>query len=304
MRHAICLLLIITAVALGAAEPAAVADRVVILVIDGPRWTETWGQEGRPNIPVRAALAPAGTLYTRFANAGPTYTNAGHAALTTGFYQEIDNSGKELPAHASVFQRHLAASGAPAEDAWIVCSKDKLDILSDTRDPKWSGKHRPRSDCGKGGPGHGYRRDPETVARVLAVLAEHHPHLMIVNLLEPDAQGHANDWEAYLRGIRDTDRDVGLIWQALNQDPVYAGRTTLFVTNDHGRHPDGHKDGFVSHGDDCPGCHHIELLAIGPGFAPGAVVDEPRGQIDIAVTAARILGVELPGSAGVDLRTP
>jgi predicted AlkP superfamily pyrophosphatase or phosphodiesterase len=299
MRIPAVLALLVLTVALHA-QAAPRADRVVIVVVDGPRWTETWGQEGRPNIPRRAAMAAAGTLYADFANDGPTYTNAGHSAITTGFYQEIDNHGKELPAHAGIFQRYLAASAAPATDAWLVTSKDKLDILADTTDPAWAGKHRPSTDCGKDGKGggSGYRDDPDTVTRVLAVLDEHHPHLMLVNLRDPDSRGHANDWPGYLQGIRDTDAGVGRIWDHLQADATYAGRTVLFVTNDHGRHPDGHKDGFVNHGDDCPGCHKIELLAMGPGFAPGAVVAEHHHQIDIAVTVARILGFELPGSAG------
>ncbi|MFT3766283.1 MAG: alkaline phosphatase family protein [Minicystis sp.] len=276
------------------------AERVVILVIDGARWTETWGQEGRPNIPRRVEMAKAGTWYADFANDGPTYTNAGHTALSTGFYQEINNSGKELPAHAGVFQRYLATSGAKATDAWIVTSKDKLDILADTTDPEWTGKHRPSTDCGKDGKGggSGYRDDSQTVDRLLAILAEHKPHLVLVNLREPDSSGHAKDWEGYLKGIRDTDQLAGRVWDFLQQDPVYAGHTALFITNDHGRHFDGHKDGYVSHGDDCPGCHKIELLAMGPGFAPGAVVAEHHGQIDVAATAAHILGLRASGVEG------
>jgi hypothetical protein len=40
-------------------------------------------------------------------------------------------------------------------------------------------------------------------------------------------------------------------------------KTTLFITNDHGRNADGHKDGFISHGDGSEGNRHIFLLAIG-----------------------------------------
>ena len=39
----------------------------------------------------------------------------------------------------------------------------------------------------------------------------------------------------------------------------YKDKTTLIVSNDHGRHIDS-KGGFQNHGDDCAGCRHIEFL--------------------------------------------
>ena len=99
-------------------------------------------------------------------------------------------------------------------------------------------------------------------------------------------------------GIQDTDELAAKLWTWIQSQPDFANQTALFITNDHGRHADGHLDGYVSHGDDCPSCHHISLLALGPDFKKGAVVETHRGQIDIAETAAEILGVKLPASKG------
>ena len=276
---------------------AATVEHVIVAVIDGPRWSETWGEATRQYIPRRATdLLPQGTWFSDFANDGPTYTNAGHAAMTTGVYQEIDNTGKELPRNPSLFQRWLKASGAPPERAWIVTTKDKLSILSDTVDPDWHGRFLCRTDCGVDGKGSGagYREDAETFFRLLAVLREHHPRLVLSNFKEPDASGHHKDWQGYLRGIRDTDAMIGKLWEFLQTDPVYAGRSVLFITNDHGRHLDGVGDGFVSHGDACAGCRKIELLALGAGITPGTVVATHHNQIDLAATIARLIGVDLP----------
>ena len=94
-------LLAVLGVGVWGAEPTrqSQAKRVIILVIDGPRWTETWGEPNRANIPHEAKeLAPQGVMFTNFQNDGPTYTNAGHTALVTGNYvKKINNSGKELP---------------------------------------------------------------------------------------------------------------------------------------------------------------------------------------------------------------
>ena len=276
-------------------------ERILVVVIDGPRWSETWGEATRAYIPRRALeLAPAGVLFTNFRNAGWTYTNAGHAAITTGVNQSIDNSGRELPAHESWLQRWRALTGKPAESAWIVTSKDKLAVLADTTDTTWAGRLSPATNCGIAGKGlgSGYRDDQSTMRAVEQILDTHAPHLLVVNLLGPDANGHARKWEGYLAAIHETDALVADLWARVQSMEAFRGRTALFITNDHGRHLDGVKDGFVSHEDDCPGCRHIELLAVIPGVVGGQVVDTEYNQTDIAATITRLLGLDLPASTG------
>lgn len=273
---------------------------VVILVIDGPRWTETWGKPGRDLIPVRdQVLRPAGAVFTDMGCDGPTYTNAGHTALVTGFYQSINNNGLELPRNPTLSQR-LLATGVDVKSAWIVASKDKLQVLTDSMAPEWKRKHVCSSDCGKGGEGvgAGYRDDQTTFERAKAIISEHHPRFMLINFKEPDSSGHAKKWDQYLANIRITDAYAGEVWKHLQADPVMRDRTTMFITNDHGRHLDGHKDGYISHGDDCAGCRKIELLAIGPDIKPGITIDAHYSQIDVAVTSAALLGLTIPGSSG------
>ena len=285
----------------GAGEAAATpwkTRHVVVLVIDGPRWTETWGKAGRDLIPVRdKVLAPQGVLLSDMANDGPTYTNAGHSALTTGFHQEINNSGQELPRNPSITQRVVAA-GTDPKQVWVVSSKDKLQILTDSTAKDWNHRHLCSFLCGKDGAGSGYCADSETLERVLATITTHRPRYMLINFRGPDSSGHAKEWDGYLANIKTTDEYAGTVWAAIQADPQMKDTTTLFITNDHGRHLDGHKDGYISHGDDCPGCHKIELLAIGPDFKKGVVSDVHRNQTDVAVTAAALLGITIPGSDG------
>lgn len=274
---------------------------VFIAVIDGPRWTETWGEKNRKYIPLQnKELSAEGALFTHFLNEGVTNTTSGHTALVTGFYQEIDNSGHELPRNSSILQRWLKKTLEPRESAWVIASKDKLAVLADTTDPDWHEMSNPRHNCGinGGGVGSGYRDDSETWKVIQTTLKEYHPRLVVINFKEPDSSGHNNQWDQYLKGIQDTDQYVYQLWQLIQKDPFYKDQTTLFITNDHGRHLDGVKDGFVSHGDSCDGCRHISLLALGPDFKRGVVIDEKGTQIDVAVTAALLLGVEIPGSQG------
>lgn len=298
---ALVALFLVSAFAVGAEKEARVfkTKRVVILVIDGPRYTETWGEPQRQYIPRQAKeLAPQGVLFTDFRNDGPTYTNAGHSAMLTGFYQEINNTGKELPKNPSLMQRYLAEGNKPNTDAWVIASKDKLQILANSMHPDWKYKYLASTDCGKKGNTSGYREDAVTMSRIEEILPEHKPHLVLINFKEPDASGHARNWEKYLRGIEDTDAYAYRVWNLIQSLPDFKDQTALFITNDHGRHDDNRLMGFTSHGDKCFSCRHISLLALGPDFKKGAVIEKHRGQIDIAVTAAKLLGLKIKGSKG------
>ena len=91
-----------------------------------------------------------------------------------------------------------------------------------------------------------------------------------------------------------TDDYIYKIWQFIESDPVYKNKTALFITNDHGRHLDGVANGFVSHGDSCDGCQHINLYASGPDFKQGLILNNKREQIDIPATIAELLNLDIP----------
>lgn len=275
---------------------------VVIIVVDGARYTETWGLPSRHFISHRAQMLNEGVLCSNFYNNGYCFTNAGHCAMVTGVYQYINNGGLEYPQHPSVFQCWLKTSQRPSSEAWVVTTKDKLAILSDCTDAAWQGQYRPQTDCGNSGLGTGYREDSTTFRKAKAIFAGSHPRMMLINFKQPDAAGHANDSTAYLQGIIDTDNYIYQIWQLLQSDPFYKDQTTLLVTNDHGRHTAGHLDGFVSHTDACEGCKHIELFAMGPDFKQNYVCTKPYEQIDIASTVAELMNFKMPDSKGKVVR--
>lgn len=276
-------------------------EYVILVFIDGPRLTETWGDPTHQYIPRFANdLAPQGVVYSHFRNDGPTYTNAGHTAGTTGHYQEINNGGTELPQRPSFFQHWLKHTGESPDKAWLVTSKDKLQVLTNCNDSNWSGEYMPSNNCGVngGGVGAGYRDDHLTWDVVLSTMETHHPKLMLVNFRQPDGYGHDGNWNAYVQSIRDTDEYIYQLWNFIQNDPIYKDKTAMIVTNDHGRHLDNVANGFVSHGDNCEGCRRINCLALGPDFKRGVVTDKVRGLIDIPTTIAEILQFPMPTGDG------
>ncbi|MFD2247010.1 sulfatase-like hydrolase/transferase [Pontibacter ruber] len=271
---------------------------VIIVVIDGVRYSETWGAVPGviPNMSTR--LLGKGVFFNGFLNDAYTYTNSGHTAITTGINQPIDNYGKELPAHPSFFQLWRKQTGKPASAAWIVSSKDKLDILANTRDSLWQNQFVPSLNCGVNGPGTGYRADSLTLVEVKRVLSTDKPNLMLINFMEPDGYAHAENWNYYIRGIARDDRYVQQLYDFLRKDKHYKKKTTLLITTDHGRHLDGIDGGWIDHGDNCEGCQRIFLLAIGPDFAKGQFVDTRYTLVDISATVAKLMGFKFEQSQG------
>lgn len=274
---------------------------VIIVIMDGPRYSETWGDPAHDNIPRLAnQMAQHGIVYTEFYTNGPTYTLAGHTSITTGYNQDIDNTGKEFPIYPSMFQCWNQVWFKGQNLTWVIASKDKLDVLGNCQETTWKGRFTPSTHCGINGKGNGsgYRHDSITCRITLNILKEYRPHLVVVNFAEPDNSGHTGDWDNYLKGIQSTDEYSYRIWEYLQNDSHYKNTTTFFLTNDHGRHLDGVSTGFFDHGDDCEGCRHINLYASGPDFTQNVILETQRELTDITATVAELLGFKMPYCEG------
>jgi len=271
---------------------------VIIVVVDGARYSETWGDSSHQYISNRYILLSQGVLCSNFHNNGVTATVPGHTAICTGNYENINNGGMEYPTYPSFLQYWNKINPTLASKAWVITTKDKLQVLSDCTDSLWKGKYIPNTDCGNSGLGTGYRDDSTTFQSTIDKLSHQQIQLAIINFKQPDAAGHANDSLGYLQGIFDTDNYIGAIWQQIQNDVNYKDKTTLIVTNDHGRHTPGVSNGFVSHGDQCEGCKHIEFFALGPDFKQNYISTKPYEQIDIPNTVSELLGIFMPTSKG------
>lgn len=271
---------------------AGLAQNAVIVVIDGVRFSESFGA-GDATIPsIWQQLRPQGMIWENFTNDGVTYTCPGHASMESGTWQTIPNDGSERPSFPTIFEYFRKETGLDQSACAVITGKPKLEVLSHSTHPDYGAPYGSSTTIGAD--------DLAVFDSLRTVLARDKPRIVLVSLLGTDGAGHAGVFEDYLAAIRLADSLISEIWKLISTDPFYAGNTTLFVTNDHGRHDDEH-GGFQHHGDSCLGCRHIMLLAIGRLVPPGRVSTTARSQIDIATTVGSLLGFATPYAQGGNL---
>lgn len=266
---------------------------VVILVIDGSRYTETFGDSTHQYIPfIWNKLRPLGTIYTKFYNDSMTITCSGHSTILTGAWQKLPNDGSLRPEKPTIYEYYRKQLGSSEDECAVILGKDKLSILSYST---YSGYGEPfGASVLYGG---NYTDDINTWNNTREILSKKHPRLAIVNLGQVDAEGHSGNWDGYVKSIQQADSIVYLVWDLLQNDPFYKDSTTLFVVNDHGRHTHD----FTSHGCHCEGCRHLLSMMIGPDTKAGKIDSTYRQQIDIAPTIGQLLGFSTPISTGHSL---
>lgn len=271
-------------------------EKVIIIVMDGARYTETWGDSTHTFTPnLSSIVAKKGCAFDNFYNNGATYTSPGHLAMLSGQYYNINNSGSELPPFPTIFQYFNQSH--PNKSSWLISSKDKLEVLTNTSDTTYNNLYLANTDCGINGLGTGYREDSITLYNSLNILASQQPDLTIINFREPDFTAHQSDSLGYLNQIKIVDSLIYEIFKFTETDINFKGKTTMFITNDHGRHDDLN-GGYSSHGDNCLGCRKIMLYATGPDFRTNFVVQSSNELTDIATTVAELLCFDLPNSQG------
>jgi len=127
------------------------------------------------------------------------------------------------------------------------------------------------------------------------------PALIFVNFWDIDI-AHFGSYSLYLEAIKRTDRLVWELWQHVQASPEFRDRTTLFVIPEVGRDGDIHGNGFANHRSGDEACRRVWLLACGPGVPRYAGSERPIRHIDVAPTAAEILGLKVDRLEGRPLK--
>ncbi|MFB3896293.1 MAG: hypothetical protein ACE14V_08320 [bacterium] len=263
------------------------APNVFVVVIDGARYSETFGDNSsnvnHALIPhIWNDLRPLGSINTSFYNRGITVTVPGHTSIASGVWQHVTNDGAQRPAQPTFFEYYRQQMGIDSTLTWVIAGKTKLNVCSYSTTSAFGAVYGAMTAAKNA-------NNDQVWDMLTTVMDTYHPRLVLINLPETDAAGHAGNWSRYTSVIYNADKLIYNLWTKITADTFYRNKTDLIVTNDHGRHDDAH-GGFRNHGDDCDGCRHLMFLAIGPDFKSNYISPNQRTQIDICPTIGKLLG--------------
>ena len=271
------------------AQPS--GNHVILVIIDGARYSETLGDSAARFVPHMRQLSMEGTVIDTFLNDGVTVTNRGVPAIWSGSWSApVPFGNTQYMLVPSVWEYYRKAAGADTTQAMYI-----MKWLS----TPWLMSYHPEY-----GPSYWPwymlqgSSDSDVWQNARDKLQTYHPALCVVYFADVDHEGHSGVWDNYVRAVTIADSLVGEAWALVQADSVLRDRTTLIVTNDHGRHLDGVGTGFVGHGDDCWGCRHIMLLAVGNAVKPGYRSAQRRTIPDIVPTIGSVLGFPTPYVSG------
>jgi hypothetical protein len=125
------------------------------------------------------------------------------------------------------------------------------------------------------------------------------PSLLWITMHDIDI-AHSGAYSLYMDGIRRTDRLCFELWQSVQQNPEYAGNTTLFILPDFGRDSDYDSggNGFQHHRTGDIASRTTWMMALGAGIRPGMIYDDPIQSVDLVPTLGAILGFDAIQSSG------
>jgi hypothetical protein len=132
--------------------------------------------------------------------------------------------------------------------------------------------------------------DELSVYVVKQLMRQESPSLLWITMHDIDV-AHAGAYSLYIEGIRRTDRLCAEVWKAIQEDPEYAGKTTLFILPDFGRDSDEDPggNGFQHHRTGDAPSRTTWMMALGAGVRPNLVFDRPVDSTDLVPTIGGML---------------
>ena len=273
------------------------APKVLLIGIDGVR-PDVLAEVPTPNID---ALAAAGWYTAEARTTTPSVSGPSWSSMLTGVWPEkhgVTNNnftGRDYARYPSFLTRAEQARPELATFAaldWLPLAHlpdDPVPLLPPTIDTRIT----------LDGYKHGWAEaDGMVTAQAVEHLTQADPDALFVYLGNPDETSHRHGsiGVEYRDAIALSDRQVGMLMEAVRARPTYAGEDWLvLISTDHGRRADG------GHGGNSPEEMTIFILASG-----GATADwPPPGPafiVDVAATALDHLGIGLDPAWGLDGR--
>jgi len=125
------------------------------------------------------------------------------------------------------------------------------------------------------------------------------PSLLWITLHDIDI-AHSGAFSLYIDAIRRSDRLCAELWTAIQNNPEYKGKTSMFILPDFGRDADTDAggNGFQHHRTGDPLSRTTWMMAMGPGIRENVTVDRPVESIDLVPTVASLLRCNARFAAG------
>ncbi len=138
-----------------------------------------------------------------------------------------------------------------------------------------------------GGPTSG---DELTFFMSREIMRKFAPQLLVVAFSDVEA-AHFGSYALHVSGIRTADRLAYQLWQEVQANPEYRGKTSLVILPEFGRDPDGSStNGFFNHRANVDSTRDTWMMALGAGIEKPQVIERPIQHIDLCPTLANLLG--------------
>jgi hypothetical protein len=122
------------------------------------------------------------------------------------------------------------------------------------------------------------------------------PRLLVVGFSDVEA-AHFGSYSLHLAGVQNFDRLAGQLWNEMQTNDAYRGRSTLLIVPEFGRDFDGSStNGFFNHRSDSESCRNTWMMCMGKAVTNPHVEQGLVRHIDLCPTIAALLG-GLPQSA-------
>jgi hypothetical protein len=153
-----------------------------------------------------------------------------------------------------------------------------------------------------GGPTSG---DELTFFVTREIMRKFAPKLLVVAFSDVEA-AHFGSYAMHVAGIQTADRLAYQVWEEIEANPAYKGKTTLCVLPEFGRDPDGSTtNGFFNHRANDDSTRDTWMMALGAAVDQPQVIERPIRHIDLCPTLAALLGcppLEMQGTQLPELR--
>ena len=238
-RRSFLALIVALAIAIPASAFKPAPERSAILISwDGAHRGQIRADLAKGQLPSLARLLKHGSLVDIDVVGHNTDTKAGHAQILTGYDPAVsgvysNSQFAPVPAGLSLFERLQQAFGKPAIATIMLTAKEHILGSKLPNEPYiftresltvWDG------DQGRAAPLVGQK-----AVDYLKTFAPKGRFFLFIHFRDPDSAAHRNNEGSpeYIQAIRDCDRELGKILDAVNATGA-SDRALVYVTSDHG----------------------------------------------------------------------